>query len=93
MPIPVSDYNCDSKSHGTQVPRNPNPSPGTLNPMGLESQLVPKLGILLSQRFLSRDCPSGICLSPKCPRRISRNLGPKSRDLPIPDIILSDNLS
>ena len=48
--------------------------------MGLESQLVPKLGIWLSQRFLFRDCHSNIYPSPKRPRRISPNPGPKSRD-------------
>ena len=37
-------------------------------PMGLESHVVPKLGIRLSQRFLSRECPSDICPSPKRPR-------------------------
>ena len=33
--------------------------------MKLEYQVVPKLGIWLSKKFLSRDCPSDICPSPK----------------------------
>ena len=44
---------------------------GLKNPKELESQVVPKLEIRLSQRFLSRDCPSDICLSPKRPKIIN----------------------
>ena len=44
------------------------------NPMRLESQLVPQLEIRLSQRFLSRDCPSNICPSPKRPKIVRPNL-------------------
>ena len=80
MPTLVRTYIWDSKSLGTQVPKILIGPMGLQNPMGLESQLVPKLGIWLSQRFLSRDCPSDICPSPKRPRRISPNPGPKSRD-------------
>ena len=80
MPTLVTTYIWDSKSHGTQVPKILIGPMGLQNPMGLESQLVPKLGIWLSQRFLSRDCPSDICPNPKRPRRISPNPGPKSRD-------------
>ena len=49
------------------------------NPMGLESQIVPKLGIWLSYRLLSRDCPSDICPSPKRLKRISPDPSPRSR--------------
>ena len=52
------------------VPKNLNQSIGTQN-------LWSKLGIWLSQKFLSLDCPSDICPSPKRLKRIS----PKSRNL------------
>ena len=76
----VSNNLWNSKSHGKRFPRNPNGSHGTQKSHGLESHVLPKLGIWLSKRFLSRDCPSDICPCPKRPRRISPNPGPKSRD-------------
>ena len=39
-----------------------------------------KLGIWVSQKFLSRDCPCVICPSSKRPKRISPNPSPKYRD-------------
>ena len=65
--------------HGTG-PENPNRSHGTRVPSRLLGT-VPKLGIRLSKRFLSRDCLSDICSSPKRSKRISPNSRPKSRDL------------
>ena len=65
------------ENESNEIPMGPM---GLKNPMGLESQVVPKLGIWLSQRFLSRDCPSDICPCPKRPRRMSPDPGPKSRD-------------
>ena len=48
--------------------------------MALESQVVPKLGIWLSQRFLSRDCPSDICPYPKRHKRLNPHPSPKYWD-------------
>ena len=63
---------------GLKIPWNTGPK----NPYRFHGTSVPTCpkGIWLSQRFVSRDCPSDIFPSPKRPRRISPNPGPKSRD-------------
>ena len=60
MPTLVTTYIWDSKSHGTQDPKILIGPMGLQNPMGLESQLVPKLWIWLFQRCPRDFCPGTV---------------------------------
>ena len=98
MPILVSNYLWDSKSHGTQVPKNPNQSLWTPKSHGTRVPTCPKAWDLavpeifvpgLSQRYLSQSQASQKNQSQsrsQVPGFVSRDANPMGSQSPCPSL-------